>query len=158
MIDVPKSPITDSARDRRRLGVLFLLLSLGFGLGQIYVCRYQLNPDAMDYLDIAREVSAGHWVAVANGYWGTLDAVLMAPLFALHPSPASELLFAHLHGLAILVAAFFSFRWFLHSFVDRGRLNRRSLDRRLESLPPRKSATGAGSTPHRLWPVLVDVN
>jgi hypothetical protein len=119
MIDIPKSSVTDSVRERRRLGALFLLLSVGFGLVQIYVCRYQLNPDAMDYLDIARKVSAGHWSAVANGYWGTLDAVLLAPIFALHPSPASELLFAHLHGLTILVAAFFSFRWFLHACLDR---------------------------------------
>ncbi len=89
------------------------LLTLAFGLAQVWACRYDLTPDAMDYLDIAREVAAGHWAAIANGYWGTLNSVLLAPFFRFHLSPERELLLAHLQGIPILLIAFFAFRFFL---------------------------------------------
>src|SRR5260221_7126585 len=108
----------DSRQQTRRMGTLFLILTIAFGLGQIYGCRYELDPDSMDYLDIARQVAAGHWAAVANGYWGTLNSVLLAPLFFFHVSSALELPLAHLHGILILLAAFFSFRLFLHACLD----------------------------------------
>ena len=72
----------------------------------------------MDYLDIAREVATGHWTAVANGYWGTLNSVLLAPLFRFHLSPERELLLAHLEEIIILLLAFFAFRIFLNSVLD----------------------------------------
>jgi hypothetical protein len=108
----------DSRQQTRRISTLFLILTIAFGLGQIYACRYELNPDSMDYLDIGRQVAAGHWAAVANGYWGTLNSVLLAPLFLLHVSPALELPLAHLHSLLILLVTFFSFRFFLHACLD----------------------------------------
>jgi hypothetical protein len=108
----------DSGQQRRRIGAAFLLLSIGFGLAQVWACRYELTPDGMDYLDIAREISAGKWAAVANGYWGTLNSVLLAALFRFHPSPERELLLAHLEGIFILLLAFFGFRFFLHSTLN----------------------------------------
>jgi hypothetical protein len=107
-----------STQQRRRLSGLFLILSLGFGLAQVWACRYEFNPDSMDYLDVAREVAAGNWAAVANGYWGTLNSVLLAPLFRFHLSPERELLLAHLEGVLILLLAFFAFRFFLNSVLD----------------------------------------
>lgn len=118
MINLEKLFPGDSRQIRRRFGASFFALTTVLGLLQVYVCRYQMSPDAMDYLDIARQVESGHWNAVANGYWGTLQAVLLAPLFALHPSPAAELPLAHLHSLVILIATFFAFRWFLHTCLD----------------------------------------
>jgi hypothetical protein len=115
-----ESFVTGGSRQiRRRLSTLFLVLSLVFGLAQIYACRYQLNPDAMDYLDIARQLASGHWSAIANGYWGTMISVILAPMFAFHPSAAWELPLAHLHCVLILFGAFFSFRWFLHTCLDK---------------------------------------
>jgi hypothetical protein len=108
----------DSIQQRCRISSLFLLLTACFGLTQIWACRYELNPDSMDYLDIARAVAAGDWAAIANGYWGTLDSVLLAPLFRFHLSPQRELLLAHLEGIPILLLAFFSFRFFLNSSLD----------------------------------------
>src|SRR6266851_3785068 len=108
----------DSRWQERRISTLFLILTVALGLGQIYACRYELAPDSMDYLDIARQVAAGHWAAVANGYWGTLNSVLLAPLFFFHQAPALELPLAHLQGILILLAAFFSFRFFLHTYLD----------------------------------------
>src|SRR5712692_1840121 len=114
-MSLPDFLVDDSHQQTRRISTLFLILTVALGLGQIYTCRYELNPDSMDYLDIARQVAAGHWAAVANGYWGTLNSVLLAPLFFFHLSPALELPLAHLHGMLILLAAFFSFRFFLHA-------------------------------------------
>src|SRR5271170_4796896 len=85
----------NSTQQRRHISCLFLVLTLGFGLTQVWACRYEFNPDSMDYLDIAREVAAGNWAAVANGYWGTLNSVMLAPLFRFHLSPERELLLAH---------------------------------------------------------------
>jgi len=72
----------------------------------------------MDYLDIARELALGHWSAIANGYWGTLDSLLMAPLFRLRLSPEMELSLAHFEQIFVLVGAFFSFRCFLIATLD----------------------------------------
>ena len=108
----------DSRQQTCRIGTIFLILTIALGFGQIYACRYELDPDSVDYLDIARQVAAGHWAAVANGYWGTLNSVLLAPLFFFHVSPALELPLAHLHGILILLCAFFSFRFFLQACLD----------------------------------------
>ena len=108
----------NSTQQRRRISGLFLVLTFGFGLIQVWACRYELSPDSMDYLDIAREVAAGHWAAVANGYWGTLNSVLLAPLFRFHPSPERELLLAHSEGIVVSLFAFFAFRFFLNSVLD----------------------------------------
>jgi hypothetical protein len=108
----------NSTEQRRRISALFLVLTLAFGLVQVWACRYDLTPDAMDYLDIAREVAAGHWGAIANGYWGTLNSVLLAPFLRFHLSPERELLLAHLQGILIVLIAFFAFRFFLNSVLD----------------------------------------
>jgi hypothetical protein len=113
----------DSTQQRRRIGAAFLVLTVGFGLTQIWACRYELSPDGMDYLDVAREVAAGRWTAIANGYWGTLNSALMAPLFRFHPSPEKELLMAHSEGILVLLLSFFAFRFFLNSSLDTIRLN-----------------------------------
>jgi hypothetical protein len=107
-----------STEQRRRIGGLFLVLTLGFGLTQVWACRYEMDPDGMDYLDIAREVAAGHGRAVANGYWGTLNSVLLAALFRFHLTPERELLLAHLEQILILLLAFFAFRFFLNCALD----------------------------------------
>jgi hypothetical protein len=108
----------DLTQQRHRMSLLFFVMTIGFGLTQIWACRYEMNPDSMDYLDIAQEVAAGHWAAIANGYWGTLDSLLLAPLFRFHLSPEGELFLAHLEGIVILLFAFFSFRLLLNSLLD----------------------------------------
>jgi hypothetical protein len=126
----------NSTEQRRRISRLFLVLTLGFGLAQVWACRYQMDPDSMDYLDIARELAAGHWAAIANGYWGTLNSLLLAPLLRFHPSPETELLLAHLEGILILLFAFFAFRFFLNSVLDTIRPEKNAEDQaELRSLP-----------------------
>ena len=132
MTTPPRISATDTDRIKSRLGAAFLALSIVLGLAQIFACRYQLNPDAMDYLDIARQISLGHWSAVANGYWGTLTSVVMAPMFVLHPSAQWELPLAHFHGMLALLAAFFAFQWLLREFLRTLRERTGSAD---ESLP-----------------------
>ncbi len=107
-----------SSNHNRRVDLLFFLLTVAFGVTQIFSCRYQLTPDAMDYLDIAREVAAGHWGALANGYWGTLFSLLISPVFLFHISPQLELPLAHLFGLFMLLVVFLCFRFCLHCCLD----------------------------------------
>ena len=59
----------DLTQQRQRVGLLFLAITIGFGLTEMWACRFEMNPDGMDYVDIARAVAAGHRVAIANGYW-----------------------------------------------------------------------------------------
>ncbi len=113
----------DPKQQRRRIGDMFLVVALGFGLAQVWACRYALTPDGMDYLDIAREIAKGHWAAIANGYWGTLNSVLLAPLFRFHLSPEKELMLAHFEGILVLLLAFFAFRFFLNAILDTTILN-----------------------------------
>jgi hypothetical protein len=108
----------DRIQQRHRMSQLFFVITIGFGLAQIWACRYEMNPDSMDYLDIARELAAGRWAAIANGYWGTLDSLLLAPLFRFHLSPERELFLAHLEGIVIFLFALFSFRLLLNSLLD----------------------------------------
>jgi hypothetical protein len=44
--------------------------------------RYQLNPDGVSYLAIARHYADGRWSEAVNGYWGPLYSWLLAPLLA----------------------------------------------------------------------------
>jgi hypothetical protein len=117
MIGLPKF-LTGYPAQRRRISTIFLVVSIALALPRIYLCRYQLNPDAMDYLDISRQVASGNWRVAANGYWGTLQAVLLSPVFLFHPTAAKELPIAHFYSIWILLAAFFSFRWFLNACLD----------------------------------------
>ena len=122
-------------QQRHRISGLFLVLTLGFGLTQVWACRYQMTPDGMDYLDIAREVAAGHWSAMANGCWGTLNSVLLAPMFRFPLSPERELLLAHLEGVLIALLAFCAFRFFLNSMLDTIRPQEGAGEDELRSLP-----------------------
>jgi hypothetical protein len=121
---------------KKRVDLLFLAITLCFGLIQVWACRYELSPDSMDYLDIAREIAGGHWSALANGYWGTLNSVFLAPLFRLHPSPERELLLAHTFELVILVFSFFTFRLFLDSLLSTARLQSEAEEREKKVLIP----------------------
>jgi len=114
------------SQQRHRVSMLFFVITIGFGLTQIWACRYQMNPDSMDYLDIARDLATGHWAAIANGYWGTLNSLLLAPLFRFRLSPETELFLVHLGGIVILLFAFFSFRLLLNSLLDTTHLYRDS--------------------------------
>ncbi|HSZ60411.1 MAG TPA: hypothetical protein VK828_01355 [Terriglobales bacterium] len=125
----------DPTPSRRRIGDGFLIVTLGFGVAQVWACRYELTPDGMDYLDIAREIAKGHWGAVANGYWGTLNSVLLAPLIRLHLSPEKELPLAHFEGILILLLAFLAFRFFLNASLDTISLNADAKNSDLSALP-----------------------
>lgn len=103
---------------QQRIAAIFFLVTVTFGFAQAYACRYQLTPDGMDYLDIARQIAERHWSAVANGYWGTLYSVLLSPLFLFRVSPQLELPLAHLFGVVMLVIGFGCFRIFLNACLN----------------------------------------
>jgi hypothetical protein len=67
-VRIRRWPVTFCAGDsvRRHITPLFLSLTVGLGLTQILACRYELNPDSLDYLDIARQLAVSHWSALAN--------------------------------------------------------------------------------------------
>jgi hypothetical protein len=42
--------------------------------------RYQINPDGISYLSIARHYAAGNWHEAINGYWSPLYSWMLAPV------------------------------------------------------------------------------
>ncbi len=107
----------DTGKGKRIVGTYFCITVL-LGAAEVLACRREITPDSMDYLDVARELSSGHWGAVWNGYWGTLISVLLAPIVRLKVSPSVDLLLAHSAGLIILIASFLAFTFFLDSLIS----------------------------------------
>jgi hypothetical protein len=75
--------------------------------------RYQLEPDGMSYLDIARAVSAGHVDAAVHAYWSPGYPLLVSAFFrAFSPNAYWEFPLVHLVNLLIFIGSLASFQLF----------------------------------------------
>ncbi len=63
--------------DLRLIAALVVYIVLGLLLFGHY--RYQINPDGISYISLARKYLAGDFTEAVNGYWGPLFAWLLAP-------------------------------------------------------------------------------
>lgn len=63
--------------DLRLIAALIVYIVLGLLLFGHY--RYQINPDGISYISLARKYLAGDFRGAVNGYWGPLFAWLLAP-------------------------------------------------------------------------------
>lgn len=64
---------------------------LPLGIGFLAACflllpfyRYELTPDSITYLSIAKQYAAGYWGEAVSGYWAPLYSWLIVPLLLLH--------------------------------------------------------------------------
>jgi len=63
-----------------------LVISLAYCLvGGLFLFfyRYQINPDGISYINIARLYFSGDWALAVNGFWGPLISWLLAPFCGL---------------------------------------------------------------------------
>lgn len=111
---------TENARASSRRPLLLGLLAgvvLCAGAVECWYGRTDMGAvygsDAVQYLDIARALEAGHWTLAMNPLWGLGYPLLLALLHPLFPAGAAgDLLSVRLLNLAILAATGLSF-WFL---------------------------------------------
>ena len=82
-------------------------------IARAWFTRYQLEADAMSYLDVARAAAEGHAGAAIHPYWSPGYPVLLSLFFrALHPNAYWEFPLVHFVNLLIFIAGLASFRLF----------------------------------------------
>jgi len=100
MIRSDAAPLTawDSRTAWRRLAPVCILLAAV----QAWACRYEMDADAISYMDMAIAAAGGRLGELINGYWSPLYPALVAAAFViLGPTPAYEAAVAHLVNLLV---------------------------------------------------------
>lgn len=70
----------------KRLSPILLLYGVS-GLVLLNYYRYQINPDGVSYISIARKYLAGEWTDAINGVWGPLLSWLLTPFLLTEMEP-----------------------------------------------------------------------
>jgi 4-amino-4-deoxy-L-arabinose transferase-like glycosyltransferase len=79
---------------------------------------YQIDGDAMCYMDVADLMRAHHWAAVVNGYWNPLyPAGLALAQIVLHPTRMTELGAYYVLNYAIFLASVVAMLAFVDALV-----------------------------------------
>ena len=93
----------------KRLLVALVLLMLLAGLGYARWDNYQLDGDALSFMDIADAIRAGDWPRVVNAYWNPLYAAALAAGQAIaRPSRWTELQVFYSVNFVIFAACLFA--------------------------------------------------
>lgn len=70
--------------------ILFILALIIYSLAGVFLLKYyqyQINPDAIAYISIAKKYLAGDFNNAVNGYWGPLFSWLLLPFLYLQLPP-----------------------------------------------------------------------
>ena len=84
---------------------LLLTLYALIGLGRLPAFRYQINPDGVAYIDLARLYADGQWWTAINAYWSPMFSWLLAPFIAIGLDPLIAGKLVQLGGGAGLLVA-----------------------------------------------------
>lgn len=96
-------------------GVKTAFRSVAFVLGflQAWGGRFYIEPDGVNYLDVADAYLRGDWGSAINGYWSPLYSWLLAGVKGLfRPSAYGESTALHLLNLVLYILALGSFEFF----------------------------------------------
>ena len=84
------------------------------GMLQAWAYRYEANPDAISYLDVADAYREGRWNDAPNGYWSPLYPWLLAFVGTmLRLPPSGDFVLAHVANLIAYGAALIAFEYFV---------------------------------------------
>jgi hypothetical protein len=113
----PPQPIahTDVVADAgsRTLQISCRIALIGIAVARAWLTRYELNPDGMSYLDMARGVASGHPAAVVNAYWSPGYPLLISTFFwVFRPGIHWEFPLVHLVNVLIFIGALACFQMF----------------------------------------------
>jgi hypothetical protein len=89
------------------------------GILQVWSSRFYIEPDAVNYLDIASAYRRGDWLAAINGYWSPLYSWLLLVLKQIfRPSAYWESTFLHLLNFLLFLLALSCFEFFFGRFLS----------------------------------------
>ncbi|MDE1154613.1 MAG: hypothetical protein PW735_02665 [Acidobacteriaceae bacterium] len=105
-------------RTARKLLVAFLALLVPIAWLAAKFDAYQIDGDAVNYLDIAGYLRAHHWAAIVNSYWHPgYPAVLAAAQSLLHTTRWTELHAASMANYGIFLAEAAAIWWLTSALV-----------------------------------------
>lgn len=111
MADIPTALAAGTRVRRLQIGCWLGLIAIA--VVRAWFTRYELTPDSMSYLDIARAVAEGHPHAALNAYWSPGYPVLISPFLRLfRPNAYWEFPLVHAVNLLIFVGTLASFQLF----------------------------------------------
>ena len=101
-----------------RLRIFFWSVAALLGLLEVWARRFEMNSDAIAYMDIGDAYFRGDWAAAVNSYWSPLYSwILGLSFWVTKPSPYWETTVAHLANLAIFFFALASFELLLREIL-----------------------------------------
>jgi 4-amino-4-deoxy-L-arabinose transferase-like glycosyltransferase len=107
-----------SSTTLRKLFIAYLLLLVPVGWLMMQFDPYQLDGDAMAYMDVADLMRAHHWAGVVNGYWNPLYPVGLALAQAvLHPTRMNELGAYYILNFVIFLGSVLAMLLFVDALV-----------------------------------------
>jgi hypothetical protein len=102
----------------RSIRATFWGFAVAAGILQAWSDRFYIEPDGVNYLDIASAYLRGDWSAAINGYWSPLYSWLLAIVqWLLHPSAYWESTFLHFLNFALYISALVCFEFFFRRFL-----------------------------------------
>ena len=103
----------------RRIQIGGWVALMAIAAARAWFTRYQLEPDSMSYLDIARAIAVGHPGEAIHAYWSPGYPVILSLLFrAFHPNAYWEFPLVHLVNLLIFIGTLATFQMFWNEVLE----------------------------------------
>ena len=102
----------------RKVRLTFWTFALLAGFLQAWSYRFFIEPDGVNYLDIASAYLRHDWAAAINGYWSPFYSWLLAAILGMvHPSAYWESTFLHLLNFVSYLVALRCFEFFFRTLL-----------------------------------------
>jgi len=97
----------------------FRLAAIVLGFLQAWALRFYIEPDGVNYFDIAGAYLRRDWNNALNAYWSPLYSWLLTLIqWTVHPSPYLESTFLHLLNFVLFLLALASFEFFFRRLLS----------------------------------------
>ena len=104
--------VTSPANLTKRIRIAFWFFAVIAGFLEAWEGRFYMEPDGVNYLDIADAYLRHDWASAINDYWSPLYSWLLAGTkWLFHPSPYWESTALHLLNFALYLLALLSFEF-----------------------------------------------
>lgn len=108
--------MTPSSRNVR---ISFRLLALALGFLQAWAYRFYIEPDGVNYFDIAQAYLRRDWTNALNAYWSPLFSWLLALIkWTFRPSPYWESTSLHLLNFVLFLLALAAFEFLFNRLLS----------------------------------------
>lgn len=92
------------------------------GFLQVWASRFYIEPDGVNYLEIARAYLRHDWAQAVSGFWSPLFSwVLAAVLWATRPGSYWEIPLIHLLNFMVFCITLWCFEFFLQALISKRR-------------------------------------